>query len=454
MAVAWRGDAVGSAATDIISRHRLIADLLLPRFLSPNDSADVAMMLQDLDLPDGHFTVHLIGAGRVDGRRRRHSISGPMRHAMRTDLGAPTIGTGRITLNITGPDGYTQHSNATSRSIWCARRRRGCASDIPSGGSSTLAPDLSSFVPGSATATLTLGSLPFDTTGFMQALHGIGYRFLEASVSRGLPLTAFTGQAAGPDRKGRLARAVEDVLDDQRYDGAFGLWSSQEEAQPWLTAYATDFLLRARAAGAAVPEPPLDSALSWLRHEVNNHPSADQAQIYAAYMLALDGQAPAGAIRVMDNNLTKITHPLARAQLGAAFARIGEPDQARQAFESALKLHNRGGYFWWRGQDWNAGYGTPLRDAWAVPAIIRQSGMLRAQWPRLAANLPGPGIPPDRLNAQELAFAALAAADFAGKPETLSLTLDGKAVTSDQAMVRPIPAATPSPTTAHRRFRR
>lgn len=445
MAVAWKGRAVGSAATDIISRHKLIADLLLPRFLSPGDHADIGVMLQDLDLPGGRFTLHLTGSGAVSGdATATYDLKPNLRQTMRTDIIARTIGTGHVSLDVSGPDGYVQHRERDI-SVHLVRAPVTVlrASSIPAGGSVTLAPDFASFVPGSASATLTLGNhLPFDPAAFMQALRGIGFRFLEASVSRGLPLTALTGAAAGPDRAGRLAAAVEDVLDDQRYDGAFGLWSSQEDAQPWLTAYATDFLLRARQAGAEVPEPPLESALAWLRREVDRHPDAGQAPIYAAYVLALDDRAPAGAIRVMDSDLNKIDHPLARAQLGAALARIGEPDQAARAFEAALHIHNRGGYFWWRGQDWNAGYGTPLRDAWAIPTIIRQSGLLRDQWATLAANLPGAGIEPDSLNAQELAFAGLAAGTFAGRPETLLLTVDGKAVTTSQAVVQPIAAAT------------
>jgi uncharacterized protein YfaS (alpha-2-macroglobulin family) len=445
MAVAWKNRAVGSTASDIISRHKLIADLLLPRFLSPGDRADIGVMLQNLDLPDGRFTVHLAGSGAVGGEATAtYDLKPNLPQVMRTDLTARALGTGRVSLDVSGPDGYAQHRERDiSVHLVRAPVTLLSASSVPAGGSVTLAPDFASFVSGSAAATLTLGNrLPFDPSAFMQALHGISYRFLEASVSRGLPLTTLFGPAAGPDRAAALAAAVEDVLDDQRYDGAFGLWSSQDDAQPWLTAYATDFLLRARQAGADVPEPPLESALAWLQREVNRHPDAEQAPIYAAYVLALDGRAPAGAIRVMDSDLNKIDHPLARAQLGAALARIGEPDQARRAFAAALHMHDRGGYLWWRGQDWNAGYGTPLRDAWAVPTIIRQSGMLRDQWTTFAADLPGAGLEPDSLNAQELAFAGLAAGTFAGRPETLSLTLDGKAIATRRAVVQPIAAAT------------
>lgn len=441
MAVAWKDDAVGSAAADILSRHKLIADLLLPRFLSPGDTANIGVMLQNLDLPAGRFTVTVAANGAVSGGKSFSlDLARSARQVVRAEITAKSIGTGHISLDVSGPNAYAQR-RLRDISVHLVRPAvtRLTSAELAPGQKTALTPDLGPFVPGSAKSVMTLGNrLPFDPAGFLQALHERDLPFLDESVSRGLPLTALTGAAAGPDRQGRLAQAVEDVLDDQRYDGAFGLWSSQDSAQPWLTAYAADFLLRARKAGADIPAPPLNAALSWLRQEVDDDPRPGQAQIYAAYVLALDGEAPAGAIRVMDENINAVTHPLARAQLGAALAMIGEPDRAVQALHAALDIHNRGGYFWWRGQDWNDGYGTPLRDAWAVPAIIRETGLLQQDWPGLAADLPGKGLSPDSLNSQELAAAGLAAADFGGKPETISASIDGKAMTSREAIVQSI----------------
>ncbi|GAN79488.1 alpha-2-macroglobulin family protein [Acidocella aminolytica] len=441
MAVAWKEDTLGSAATDIISRHKLIANLLLPRFLSPGDTANIGVMLQDLDLPSGHFTVTVAAKGAISGGKVFPvDLARGTRQVLHTQIAANAIGTGHIRLDVAGPDAYSQQ-RLRNISVHLVRPAvtQLTNTEVAPGQKAALTPDLSPFVPGSAKSVMTLGNhLPFDPAGFLQALQERNLPFLDESVSRGLPLTALTGAVALPDPQGRLAQAVENVLDDQRYDGAFGLWSSQDSAQPWLTAYATDFLLRARKAGADIPDPPLKAALSWLRHEVDNDPEPGQAQIYAAYVLALDGQAPAGAIRVMDKNIGDVTHPLARAQLGAALAMIGEPDRAMQALHAALNTHNRGGYFWWRGQDWNDGYGTPLRDAWAVPTIIRETGLMQKTWSSLAANLPGRGLSPDRLNSQELAAAGLAAADFGGKPETLSVSIDGKAATSSHAIVQGI----------------
>ncbi|MGC8531132.1 MAG: alpha-2-macroglobulin family protein [Acidiphilium sp.] len=441
MAVGWKHRAVGSASTDIITRHKIIADLLLPRFLSPGDHADIGIMLQNLDLPAGRFHITLTSTGAIAGNAdAQFNLTPQRRLIMPATLTANAIGTGTLHLRVTGPNGYTQ-SRTRQISVHVVRAPSTILTSTMIGGGDSvkLSPDLTPFITGSAQADLTLGNhLPFDPTAYLQALHAITYHFLEISVSQGMPLTALHGKAAGPDPTGRLAKAVENVLDDQRYDGAFGLWSSQDDAQPWLTAYATEFLLRARQAGADVPQAPLASALDWLRSEVVNNPAPTQADIYAAYVLALDHKAPAGAIRVMDNQLSAVSHPLARAQLGAALALIGEPDEARAALQAALKIHNRGGYFWWRSQDWMAGYGTPLRDAWAVPTIIRETGLLRAQYPTLAANLPGQGVDIASLNPQELGDAGLAAGIFAGHPTMLTLTLNGKAIAPTTSLTRPI----------------
>ncbi len=441
MAVGWKGRALASASTDIITRHKIIADLLLPRFLSPGDHADIGIMLQNLDLPAGRFHIALTSDGAISGQASATFDLKPQRRLiMPATLTANAIGTGTVHLRVTGPNGYTQ-SRTRQISVHVVRAPNTILTSrmIGGGDSVKLGPDLTPFIAGSAQADLTLGNhLPFDPTAYLQALHAITYHFLEISVSQGMPLTALHGKAAGPEPTGRLAKAIENVLDDQRYDGAFGLWSSQDDAQPWLTAYATEFLLRARQSGANVPQAPLAAALDWLRSEVVNNPAPTQADIYAAYVLALDHKAPAGAIRVMDDQLSTVSHPLARAQLGAALALVGEPDEARAALKAALKIHNRGGYFWWRGQDWMAGYGTPLRDAWAVPTIIRETGLLHGQYPALAANLPGKGVDITSLNPQELGDAGLAAGVFAGRPTKLNLTINGKAIALTSSLTRPI----------------
>ena len=80
---------------------------------------------------------------------------------------------------------------------------------------------------------------------------------------------AFGASLAASDGDGAVRAMVQAVLDRQRYDGAFGLWSANGEPEAWLSAYAVEFLLRARAAGATVPEPALRDAIRNLAEQMD-----------------------------------------------------------------------------------------------------------------------------------------------------------------------------------------
>ena len=109
------------------------------------------------------------------------------------------------------------------------------------------------------------GAVRYDVAGLVQALDRYPLWCLEQATSRGFPLALLPdGPLAGPDRAARLQQAVGFVLDRQRFDGGFGLWSASAEAEPWLSVYATEFLLRARDAGAAVPEQAMIDALKFV----------------------------------------------------------------------------------------------------------------------------------------------------------------------------------------------
>jgi alpha-2-macroglobulin len=57
---------------------------------------------------------------------------------------------------------------------------------------------------------------------------------------------------------------IVQLLKHQRSDGGFGFWSSSRRSSPYLTAYATYALLRARQAGFTVPDRVFNNAAGWL----------------------------------------------------------------------------------------------------------------------------------------------------------------------------------------------
>jgi alpha-2-macroglobulin len=427
MVVAWSGDQVGSAGLDVFVRDPLVAEALLPRFLAPGDTARLGLLLQNVELPSGPVRVRITAAGALSlagADMVEANLGEGEKSVQSTTLRAGDAGEGRIALDVTGPGGFTAR-HEVSLFVHPARGRIVAVSgaELAPGTEASVTPDADAFVAGTWTASLSLGgAVRYGVAGLVQALADYPLSCLEQVTSRGLPLAMLPdGAAAGPDRAGRLETAVELALDRQRYDGAFGLWSSEGEAQPWLTAYATDFLLRAKRGGAAVPQTALDGALGWLADEITHppdDPKARVAQAYAVYVLALAGRTPAGAIRVMASSEDDLPTPLARAQLAAALARVSQPQPAAALLRASFTAPDR--------KFWLADYGSALRDQFATAVLIEESGTDAVATPALASGLPGANLDPKALDTQEQAWAAAAAAALGEAAPPVSARVDGR----------------------------
>ncbi len=427
MAVAWSGTKLGAAAADILVRDPLVAEPLLPRFLAPGDAARLTVLLHNLDLPAGEdvATVSVDGPLAVQGEQRLAATLAPGAQALpSTILTATGAGRGIIRLDVTGPGGFhIQRETAIT-----IRPARGATTmiageELAPGAEAKLTPPLDQFVAGSWRASASFGgAVRYDTAGLVQALDRYPLWCLEQATSRGLPLALLPdGPLAGPDRAGRLQQAVGFVLDRQRFDGGFGLWSASEEAEPWLSVYATEFLLRARDAGAAIPDQAMIDALKYLAgaaDEASDKPIDIAAQAYRLYVLARAGQGRPGAARVMAERIDTLPTPLAKAQLGAALALAHDQPRADAAFAAALAAPARK---WWA-----ADYGTALRDQAAIAVLLKESGLPGDRLAKLLTAMPGADLSPDTLSTQEQSWAAAAAAVLGRDGKPAHVALDGK----------------------------
>ncbi|HLJ04920.1 MAG TPA: alpha-2-macroglobulin family protein, partial [Acetobacteraceae bacterium] len=297
------------------------------------------------------------------------------------------------------------------------------AGDLAPRAEMQLAPPLSQFIPGTWKASATFGGVVhYDVAGLVQDLDDYPLWCLEQATSRGFPLAVLQdGPVAGPDRAARLQQAVGFVLDRQRFDGGFGLWSASEEAEPWLSVYATDFLLRARQAGAAIPDQALIDAKKFIAgaaDEPGDKPDDMAAQAYRLYVLALAGQGRPGAARVMAERINTLPTPLAKAQIGAALALAHDEPRAQAAFTAALAAPAR--------KWWSFDYGTALRDQAAIAVLLKESGLPGDQLKKLVDAMPGADLSPETLSTQEQAWAATAGAVLSRGAAPAHVALDGK----------------------------
>ncbi len=130
------------------------------------------------------------------------------------------------------------------------------------------------------------------------------------------------------------------LLTRQGSNGSFGLWSAGGD-DVWLDSYVTDFLTRARERKFAVPEAAFKLALDRLRNaaadltDPGKNDGADLA--YALYVLARNGAAPIGDLRYLaDAKLDALKTPIAKAQIAAALAMVGDRARAERVYAAAL----------------------------------------------------------------------------------------------------------------------
>ncbi len=383
MAVAGSRGAVGSGESAMIVRDPVLVQTSTARFLAPGDQGRITIELRNLEGAAGTYAVDLSVDGVAKlaqtGRFDVDLAAGTSR-VFSLPITTRDVGDAAIRLRVEGPEGWSLERVRTLavRPAQFPVVRRVVKRMEPGESVSYSRRLTEEFRPGTAETSLGFSPRPaLDVAGVLQALDRYPYGCLEQTTSRALPLlyvadlaSAWGGKGADSATANRVREAIRHVLDMQRADGAFGLWSGAGRAEPWLTSYALDFLNRAKAKGYAVPGFAYDNGLSWLRRFVrengSNGPADVSARAYAHYVLALSGDKDVGNVRYfMDTNVDGMPTALAAAHLGAALALYGEADRARVMIAKAQPALMKRAVF--------RDYGTPLRDLAAFLAVTNET---------------------------------------------------------------------------------
>ncbi len=357
MAVAWSPNAVGFASKPVTVRDPVVAELILPRFLAPGDAASIGLNIHNVEGQAGAYkaTISATGPVRSVGAPIEQQLAVGQRELVPVALEATGAGIATIALTVEGPGGFKVDR------VWPIEVR---APQMPTSvnevvemkpGETYVVPAtlLDRFAPGTAEVSLTLSSARGfdDVAGMLRWLDRYPYGCLEQTTSRALPLVYFNDLAklAGLDESmkipDRVQEAVYRVLDMQRPDGSFGMWSSgwDSDADRYLQAYATDFLFQAKAKGFVVPEDSMNRALDNMRAVATQTDGTDVTRAYAFYVLARAGKAVPGDVRYFaDTAGQTASTALASGFLGGALASIGDRSRAAAAFDGRACWGSRG----------------------------------------------------------------------------------------------------------------
>ena len=443
-AVAWAKDRVGSTQADVVVRDPVVVSATLPRFLTVGDRSEMHVEIDNVEGSPGDYALDLDihGPLTADATDLHQTVrlESNRRAAVATPFAAAGVGTAELDLRLVGPNvDLAQHFSLGIEPPGADVYQRNVTS-LPGGMTATIpGGQLADFIPG--TGMIAVAASPFgaiDAPALLAALDRYPYGCSEQTVSRAMPLlyanrlASIENLGIDPDLDGRVREVIERELSRQSASGAFGLWSADVgDDDVWLDAFVTDFLTRARERNFAVPQIAFDQALDLLRNTVVNapEPNKDNAEAiaYALYVLARNGRPVIGDLRYLsDAKLDAFASPLAKAQLAAALAMLGDEARAARTFAAALVALEA---------ERDAGvsrpdYGSRLRDAAAVLALLAEAGQSGAAAPpgalaRAGALLEAAQNERTYTSTQEKTWMALAAEALAESAKVVQFTVDG-----------------------------
>ncbi|WP_245986915.1 alpha-2-macroglobulin family protein [Azospirillum thermophilum] len=452
MAVAWSGDKLGRAESFVLVRDPVLADLTLPRFLSPGDTAQLLVTLDNLAGPAGDYRVALSADGAIALSGGELTVPGLGRGKRATAgrvLTATAVGSGHLTLDVTGPDGLriTRSWDVTVRPAASPQVRRAVSTLGPDKGLTVPADLTTGLRPETVTAAASVSTLPeIDVAGLLLSLDRAGIGGAEQTASRVLPLLSFGDVAVslgiGSEERitARVQRGIDRLLTFQTADGGFANWSPKGEVDPWLTAYAADVLGRARTAGYRVPDVPYRKALDWLKRTIDNawvEPADLPGRAYTLYVLARAKMTDGNAVRYFQETYWgQLQTDLGRAQIAAATAVLGDQGRAVEAFgkltgarvvTSTLNDH-----------------GSSLRDEAGVVWLMAESGVVERERLTQAADRVAKTFAAVRTtNAQEQAWLLMAAKALIDRAPPMKLLVGDQTVENAKPLFQRIDPANP-----------
>ncbi|CAG0935203.1 Alpha-2-macroglobulin [Thermoflexales bacterium] len=240
-------------------------------------------------------------------------------------------------------------------------------------------------------------SIEVDPSLAAGMVHGLDYlkhypyECTEQTVSRFLPnvLTYRALTQLGipqPTLQISLTQEINTALDKlynwQNGDGGWGWWS-QQESNPYLTAYVVYGLIEARDAGFTVRSDSLVRGEEYLKGQLKGNArdfsqyEAD-AQTWFSFVLSEDAQAPAQTINALFDERAKLSH-YAKAYLAMALGNLNKSDERIKTLLSDL---NNAAIFSATGAHWE----EDDYHWWAMTTDTRSTAIILDAYARLDQN--------------------------------------------------------------------
>lgn len=438
MAVASTPDSYASAQAEMVVAAPLVAELSMPRFITPGDAATLALDVTNLSGSDQQVSVKIEAGAplRITGSPAPVKLADKQRTVLRFQAEA-TDAEGLAPIKLTVSAGKLKVVREAALQVQPAtpRVREIRRVRLDPNGVFKLDPAVAEGLwPGSARIDVTLSNKPpIDVRAVVQGLLMYPYGCLEQTTSSAYPLVFIDeagAQAFGmkplsrEERAKRLDTAFGRLAGMQQTQGGFGLWAASSPYEAWLSAYVTGFLQDAKDGGFAVPETLHQRATAALLEQFQRAPGyqtklpkeirrdaqgriADYRDVtaiqmahqrlaeaaHAGYVLAREQKAPLATLRTLhDEYRANARSPLVLVHLGLALKLMGDEARAKVALDEALSLPygiqpaDSGVYYW---GEWLGDYGSRVRDHAMAYALLHRHQVSHARRENLLIDLAG-----------------------------------------------------------------
>ena len=440
MAVAWSKTGVGHAQKDVIIRDPVVVTASLPKFLAPEDQAELRLDIVNADAPAGDYTLTVSGNDAInvsqDASSEKVKLNAGGKLALTLPLSGTAEGDGLITVKLSnGTDmNFEQALNIPVRSGSLPITTRHPITLQPNT-SLTVDKELmaDSLLAGASVSLNVSRSSAFDVPALLMTLDRYPYGCAEQTTSRALPLLYLSelgSQNGLPDDgevKKRVQEAIYRVLSYQSSSGSFGLWSPGS-GDLWLDSYVTDFLTRAREQKYVVPDEAMVLALNNLQNSIGYDVDiANQGNqvAYALYVLARNKKAAISDLRYyVDTRLNDFPTPLAKAHLAAALSLYGDQQRSEATYNESYQMSLIREVSLSRSD-----YGSTLRDSAATLALAAESRPQPGVMSDLVKTVASQWEEKSYTSTQEQSWMVLAARSLKNGDSDLKLDINGAELT-------------------------
>lgn len=271
-------DRFGFGEARIATNRKLMARPALPRIVRVGDDFEAGVVVSSKDLPQTSVTVALRAKGIASAGPSVQRIVVPRGRSIevRFPVKARTSGPASLEFDVEG--GGQKDTVIAKRNVELPVTRETVAVYGETTGAAAVSlGDLSSIRPESGGLELRLSSTALTGIGeaFEQNLE-YPYGCTEQLVSRTLPLLSLSDLAKAFHVRlpAKLDQAIEDavgeILSHQAESGGFGYWEGDQQAVPWLSAYAVLALETAAEKRIYVPRGARDQAIAYLQSVVSS----------------------------------------------------------------------------------------------------------------------------------------------------------------------------------------